>query len=262
MEFPVALCGNSAGISLPGKHPYQLTSCCKILLLASSSSFKQLPNKRLKNGLLRAKHTLLSDTQLFAFRSISEEEKLGIDSSFVQFSTMRVCRQGRLMTESGILFISLLLRSRCITFSGTWFNVLTFLLPISSQLQRDQRPTTAGGTSSISVFPTWRVSMLLEISGKLLNREQCFMSTFVRDAKLMLVGRNCSLEHHDASSCTSLCRFEIEDGTSTKLVQYVRVNVSRLVAFQRFGISFKLLECPKFISLRFARGYMLITYNK
>lgn len=84
--------------------------------------------------------------------------------------------------------------------------------------------------------------MLLEMSGKVVKLEQLLMSTSSRDAKLMLVGMTCSFLHPFIINFLSLCRFEIEEGSSTKLLQNTSLSISRFEVSERFGISFNLKE--------------------
>lgn len=75
----------------------------------------------------------------------------------------------------------------------------------------------------------------------------------------MLVGITRSFLQPSIHNTFSLCRFLIEEGSSTRLVHPQSDSLSRLVASERFGISFNLEEKFKFIFLRFARDYMYQT---
>lgn len=66
------------------------------------------------------------------------------------------------------------------------------------------------------------------------------MWTSSSDAKLMLVGITRSFLQLLMINFSSFCRFLIEEGSSTKLEQDESDSVSRLVTFDRFGISFNL----------------------
>lgn len=130
------------------------------------------------------------------------------------------------------------------------------MLPIYNVSRQSHLSATNAGTSSIFVFLISRCLMLLEISGNVLNRKQPSMQTFSRDAKLMLVGITRSFLQPSIHNTFSLCRFLIDEGSSTRLEQWPSDSLSRLVASERFGISFNLEEKVKSIFLRFARDYM------
>jgi hypothetical protein len=92
--------------------------------------------------------------------------------------------------------------------------------------------------------------MLLDIAGKIFKREHPLRTRSERDLRLTSAGNFSKLWHPDMFKYVSLLRFPIVEGTSTKLKQKPRDNVSRFVASERFGNSLRFSDPNKFIFLR------------
>lgn len=105
------------------------------------------------------------------------------------------------------------------------------------------------GTSSIPV-PLRKISeMLVEISGKLLNREQLVRSSMSRELRLMPLGRVSKFMQYLMLKLFSLLRLRNEEGSSTKAGISERYNfVEEEDSMARRGVSGlntpkKLLNC-------------------
>ena len=106
------------------------------------------------------------------------------------------------------------------------------------------------GNSSIDVLSRKSTEILFEISGNILKREHPLRSRRWRDLRLIPAGRVSKFVHPSMFNFVSLLRFWIEEEIFTRLEQYLRLSVLRLVAIERSGISFRFLDFSKSMSFK------------
>ena len=99
-----------------------------------------------------------------------------------------------------------------------------------------------------------RTEMLVENLGKVFNFVHSEKLRRSRDLRLKPVGRVSRLLQNAMFNFNSLLRFRIKEGSSTKLLQFSKLSVSRLVAMERSGISFRLTDPSRSISFRHVSG--------
>ena len=92
--------------------------------------------------------------------------------------------------------------------------------------------------------------------GKVFNFEHRLKIRRSRDLRLNPVGRIFRLLQFRMSKLNSLWRFCIEDGSSTKLRQDSRLSISRLIALERSGITFRLDDPNRSIFFRHVSDYI------